>query len=211
MAFDSSIKWRDPIFQDVARYTSEYWKAVGVDVVARRLTKPGNQAPVYVYRFDWGTSDPEGNSPLPGNWGKRLGAFHTLEIPFFLGTDTVNGELMGKLLFTRKNFEGRKALSHAMMLYLKAFGNFHDPNLNGVGLPVWKSWTDEGQTERCLVFDVEGNTPDIRMIDVYPTVTSIFDDIRREIPEPNQSRVLSFMQQIGKNYGRDKLNPKDSF
>ena len=65
-------------------YFSMLWRANGVDEVAMKMTARSG-TPVYVYRFDWGSIDENGESVLPGEKGRELGAHHAAEIPFFLG------------------------------------------------------------------------------------------------------------------------------
>jgi hypothetical protein len=89
---------------------------------------------------------------MPGRWGRRLGAFHSLEIPFFLGTDTVNG-VMGWFLFSRKNEPGRRELSAAMMAAIARFIRTGDPN--GPGAPSWPAWSNEVGGPKSLVLDAD--------------------------------------------------------
>jgi carboxylesterase type B len=89
---------------------------------------------------------------MPGRWGRRLGAFHSLEIPFFLGTDTVNG-VMGWFLFSRKNEPGRRALSAAMMAAVARFIRTGDPN--GPGAPAWPAWSNTPGGPKSLVLDAD--------------------------------------------------------
>jgi len=169
-----SPPWRSELFRAAARFGSERWKADGVDGVARRLAAHPDQPPVYAYLFAWGAPDAQGQGPLPGTWGARLGAFHSLEIPFFLGTDTINGALLGSLLFTEANRPGREALSAAMRGYLIAFLRTGDPNgrdpacAGAAGLPAlpaWVAWSNSAGEPKSILFAVRGATPDIRLLD----------------------------------------------
>ena len=125
-AFNRSADWRGDLYQASTRFGSDRWKADSVDGVARRLSAHPDQPPVFAYQFRWGALRDDGSSVMPGRWGRRLGAFHSLEIPFFLGTDTVNG-VMGWFLFSRKNEPGRRALSAAMMAAIARFIRTGDP------------------------------------------------------------------------------------
>lgn len=91
LSFSRDLSWKSDLYQAVAKYGSQRWKADAVDSIARAMSLHLDQPPVYAYRFDWGAPNENGDSPLPGNWGARLGSFHSLEIPFFLGTDTIDG------------------------------------------------------------------------------------------------------------------------
>jgi para-nitrobenzyl esterase len=150
--FGRSRSWRSRTYEAAARYASDLWKADSVDGVARRLASHPEQPPVYAYHFRWGALRGDGSSVLPGCWGRRLGAFHSLEIPFFLGTDTVNGA-MGWFLFSRKNEPGRRALSGIMMAAIARFIRTGDPN--GPGVPSWPAWSNEPGAPKSLVLDAD--------------------------------------------------------
>jgi para-nitrobenzyl esterase len=151
-AFDRSLDWRSDAYQASARYASDLWKADSVDGVARRLSTHPDQPPLFAYHFRWGSLRDDASSVMPGNWSRRLGAFHSLEIPFFLGTDTVNG-VMGWFLFSGRNEPGRRALSAAMMASIARFIRTGDPN--GAGAPSWPSWSNEAGGPKSLVLDAD--------------------------------------------------------
>jgi len=173
-----SPSWRDELYHLAARFGSERWKAEAVDGVARRLTGVAGQPPVFAYLFGWGALDERGSSPLPGNWGKRLGAFHSLEIPLFLGAESSEGSLVGTVLFTKANRAGRLALSTAIQRYLVAFLRTGDPNPNGregaaAPLPFWAPWSNAAGGPKCILLDARGEEPDIRMLDREVTLEGI--------------------------------------
>jgi para-nitrobenzyl esterase len=151
-AFDRSIDWRSDAYQAATRFGSNRWKADSVDGVARRLSAHPDQPAVFAYLFRWGALRDDGSSVMPGHWGRRLGAFHSLEIPFFLGTDTVNG-VMGWFLFSRRNEPGRRALSAAMMAAIARFIRTGDPN--GPGAPSWPAWSNAPGGPKSLVLDAD--------------------------------------------------------
>ena len=190
---------RSELFRAAARFGSERWKADGVDGVARRLAAHADQPPVYAYLFAWGAPDAWGWSPLPGNWGERMGAFHSLEIPFFLGTDTINGALFGSLLFTEANRPGREALSAAMRSYLDSFLRTGDPNSGSMGgaqtaaaLPGWAAWSNASGGPKSILFDVRGDAPDIRMLDNEITREGIEAAMQAEL----SAQLLSATREI---------------
>ena len=154
--FDRSLDWRGKEYAAAARFGSDRWKADGVDAVARRLSVQPGQPPVYAYHFRWGSLRDDGTSVLPGPWGRRLGSFHSLEIPFFLGTDTVDWVLQ-VLLFSRKNAPGRRALSDVMMRFIARFIRTGDPN--GDGLPSWPAWSNDDGGPKSLVLDADFDKP----------------------------------------------------
>jgi para-nitrobenzyl esterase len=181
LLFSGSIPWRSDLYKAVAKYGSARWKASGVDEVARRLATHADQPGVYAFEFSWGAPDPNGVSPLPGTWGQRLGAFHSLEIPFFLGTDTLEGALQ-LILFTRQNEPGRKALSNAMMSYVGSFARTGNPNAPQSGLPAWEPWSNDPGAPRCIVFDVRGDVPAIVMTDRELTDDGVIATLKAELP-----------------------------
>jgi len=134
-----------------------------------------------VYEFAWGAPDAKGESPMPGSWGRRLGAFHSLEIPFFLGHDTVDA-VLHLALFTAGNRPGRKALSSAMMDYVASFIRTGDPNRPGSGLPRWLPWSNEPGAPKGIVFDADRRAPRIGMTSVEVTVDGVFAAIDSDLP-----------------------------
>ncbi len=183
---DGSPSWRSELFQAASRFGSERWKAQAVDGVARSLASAGEQPPVYAYLFGWGAVDEQGSSPLPGKWGRRLGAFHSIEIPFFLGTNTGEGALVAAVLNTRANRPGREALSSAMQRYLVSFLRTGDPNPNEAAAPAppllyWAPWSNAPGGPKCILFDVRGEDPDIRMSDREVTLEGIEAAMQAEL------------------------------
>ena len=185
------VPWRGNLYAAAARYGSDRWKAAGVDEVARRLVSHPDQPPVYAYQFCWGAPDAQGKGPLPGAWGARLGAFHSLEIPFFLGTDTLEGALQ-IFFFTDSNERGRKALSAAMMDYVARFARTGDPNRPGSGLPAWTPWTDGPGADKCMIFDVHGDSPALVMSPIELTDQGVMDSVNG-LPEPLRAQTLQYL------------------
>jgi para-nitrobenzyl esterase len=183
-----SPTWKSELYQAAARFGSELWKAEAVDGVARRLAASPGQPPVYAYLFAWGAADEQGESPLPGNWGERLGAFHSIEIPFFLGTITIEGTLVGTVLNTRANRPGREALSSAMQRYLAAFVSSGNPNSEAIGdaqpaagLLHWAAWSNEPGGPKCILFDVRDARPHLRMLEQEATLEGVEEAMRAEL------------------------------
>ena len=194
LAFAGNPSWKSDLYQAIATYSSAQWKVSGVDEVARRLSSHADQPSVYAYLFSWGAPDAQGRSVMPGNWGRRLGAFHSLEIPFFLGTDTLEGVLQG-LLFTRQNAPGRKALSAAMMDYLAQFARTGNPNRPGSGLSEWTAWTNTPGAPRCIVLDASADAARISMTNTEVTEEGVLDAVHSELSEPVRTQTLEYLQQ----------------
>jgi para-nitrobenzyl esterase len=197
MAFDRTQDWRSEGYRASARYGSDRWKADSVDAVARRITASTGERVVFAYRFDWGAERRDGGSVLPGDWGRRLGAFHSLEIPFFLGTDTVNG-VMGCLLYRRDNEPGRKALSRLMMSYIGRFIRTGDPN--GVGLPIWEAWSNELGGPKTLLLDADLDATRLEMSTVEYSAESVEAMLREEFAGEIVGAVLSAPRMIRSDF-----------
>ena len=200
LSFSRSMDWRGDLYQAVGGYGSMFWKADAVDGFARKITDNEGHPPVYAYRFDWGSIGESGLSPLPGNWGKRLGATHTFEIPFFLGTDSLNGPLYTSRLFTRRNRPGRKALSGLMMDYASSFVRTGDPNAlpgaTGIPRPVWSPWSNSDGSPKYVVFDADDHEPTVTMSSAEVTHSSIYAQMAAEL-EP------SLYEETLRHLGRD--------
>jgi para-nitrobenzyl esterase len=192
LAFDRTRSWKSELSEAVARYGSMRWKATGVDGIARRVRGRGDAAPVYVYEFAWGAPDAKGESPMPGSWGRRLGAFHSLEIPFFLGHDTVDA-VLHLALFTAGNRPGRKALSSAMMDYVASFIRTGDPNRPGSGLPQWSPWSNEPGAPKGIVFDADRRAPRIGASNAEVTVDGVFAAIDRDLPASLAAKTREYL------------------
>jgi len=193
LAFRRSPSWRTALSRAVAKYGSRRGKVTGVDEPARRMSAQPDQPPGYAYLFSWGAPDADGRGVMPGNWGRRLGAFHTLEIPFFLGTDTVDG-VFQSLIYSRRNAPGRKSLSAAMMDYAAQFARTGDPNRPASGLPQWTPWTNAGGALKCIVFDASFQKPVIRMSADELTDDAVMASLDADLPEPLRSQVRSALE-----------------
>lgn len=190
--FDRKLDWKGEVFRAVAKYGSRRWMAEGADGVAGNLARHEGQPPVYVYRFDWGSVNAKGASPMPGDYGERLGAFHSMEIPFFLGTDSINGIFLTGRLFSPKNLAGRKALSADLMAYLAAFARTGDPNAplpGGGSRPKWEPKTKAPSVAKGLVFDVDGDVPAITPLTEVLTLEGLDAEMKAELKEPLHGEV----------------------
>jgi para-nitrobenzyl esterase len=184
----STIPWQSDLYAAVAKWGSELWKAAGVDAVARDLTSVPGQPPVYVYRFDWGAPDRDGRSVEPGEWGRRLGAAHDLEIPFILGQESL-GDIVNSLLFSHANTPGRNDLSSAMMAYAAQFARTGNPNAAGSNLPEWKPWSNNAGAAKFIVFDADNEHATLVMSDAELTPAGALASLDKELSEPVRSEV----------------------
>jgi para-nitrobenzyl esterase len=186
----STIPWQSELYSAVAKWGSDLWKAVGVDGLARKLAGSGGQPPVYVYRFDWGAPDADGRSVEPGDWGRRFGASHNLEIPFFLGLGDP-GDLTVPLLFADASTPGRLSLCSAMMDYAARFARTGNPNVSG--LPVWLPWSNGAGGPKCIIFDADNDSASLLMSGDELTEAGVMDSLESGLSEPLRGQVKEIL------------------
>lgn len=192
-------KSSDPLYQPLAELTSARWKADGADSIADALVSAVPDYPVYVYRFDWGAPDSAGKSVMPGKLGAMFGAFHSLEIPFFLGSDTVLGKAVPIKFFTKANEAGRTALQAQMGQYLANLIHTGNPNQAGTqasnasssSLPFWERWNAAEQNPAFMVFDASLTQSTTRLEYGRTTRESVRARLETEFQEPLKSRLLA--------------------
>jgi len=189
---DPAFQGKDELYQIVAAYSSDLWKANGVDDVARKLRSYPDQPGVYVYQFLWGAGGDTGESPIPDPWGFKLGAAHSLDVPFFLGSDTWN-VYMTSWVFTEENRPGREALSNAMMAYVAQFARTGDPNEPGSDLLTWGPWSNDEGEWKCILFDAGYDATDIEMSTVELTQSGVLEAMKSEVSEPLYSEAFEYL------------------
>ena len=189
---DPMFTGKDELYQAVTSYTSDLWKAAGVDEIARQLRMNAEQPEVYVYQFLWGSGWEAGESVLPEPWDLELGACHGLDIPFFFGNEGIFGPLT-TFIFTEENRPGREALSDAMMTYAANFARTGNPNETGAGLTEWTPWSNDAGEPKCILWDANEDTVEIVMSDLELTQESVNASVDPEILEPLQSESLRFL------------------
>lgn len=188
MSGNRELRRSEELYQAATRYMSDSWKIDGVDDVARALTALDDHPPVYAYQFAWGAPDETGDSVLPGRKGLWYGAFHTLEIPFFMGTDTIHGPLSFRF-FRRSNGDGRKTLSAAMMSYVERF--IRSEPLTPPGLPAWSPWSNTDGAPKCIVFDYRDDALQLRMMNEAYTQQRVVERLRAEYDPEIVDAVLA--------------------
>ncbi|MCX7882026.1 MAG: carboxylesterase family protein [Brevinematales bacterium] len=177
--------WESPTYQALGLLGGMRWKALYVDAIADILSQ--HHIPVYVYRFDWGSPDTNGYSPLGPKEGKRLGAFHTLEIPFWLGNTTIQGFFLTGRVFTPSNEKGRKALSSAMQAYLIAFVHTGSPTPE-TPLPPWPQWKEK-QEKLGLFFDA--TETELRLsYQTFPFTLSLIEEYIERVFPPSERQHI---------------------
>ncbi|MDH7483928.1 MAG: carboxylesterase family protein [Spirochaetales bacterium] len=201
---------RDPYYQAFAELSSARWKAEGADSFADAIAGKDGRPPVYLYRFDWGALHPDGTSVLPPTVARRLGAFHSLEIPFFLGTGKIHGDIpLINEIFTEDNRGGRLALQHQMVSHVRNFAWTGDPNIppswateqsqsNGLlavgDWPFWPAWNPKAEPEPSfMVFDATHEALASRVEQGRMTMEKV-RAMLFEYPEPLRSRLGKGLQ-----------------
>lgn len=137
----------------VGRYISDAWRVTGADDLATRLDNIDDLPDFYVYRFNWGSSDENGNSPLPGDFGDTGGAIHSGEISSMMGNEDIFiFAAFTDLFFNEGNLASRTTISEVMVSYWSNFARSADPN--GNSLPVWEPWSNAGDGFKAITLDV---------------------------------------------------------
>jgi len=179
----------DDLYQHVGTLGTELWKATGVDGLLRRLRNNPDQPPVYGYQFCWGARRPDGRSPLPEPFASKLGAAHVMDIPFFFNLERSYGPI-DKEIFTEENRRGKEALTRSMMAYIAQFIRTGDPNRPGSDFTKvkWEPWSNKAGGPKCILFDVDGDEPDIKMTTEEVTEEAVKARIET-LAEPLRSKV----------------------
>lgn len=185
---------KDRLYEVIAAYGSDLWKADGVDEAARVLSAHPDQPAIYTYQFLWGAAGGGRESPIPGRMGFKLGAGHGTDTVFFFGTIRVTGNPLTDFVTTAENIAGREALSHAVMAYVANFVRSGDPD-TPEGLPTWGPWTNEPDAPKCILFDAEGDAARVQMSAVDLTEAGIWERMKAEVPEPLYSEAMEFFSQ----------------
>ena len=192
--WDPRFRRRDDLYQAITSFGTDMWRAYGVDKVARAMTKAPNPPPVYSYLFSWGTLDEKGESPLPGKSGRRLGAFHSIEIPYFMGN--LEKSRLFNLFFLRKdNRQGAFALQEAVITYVGSFLSTGNPNTPNSSLPQWEAWTNEADGPKTLILDADKETLNIRMSNEEYTPEMIHQQLKERASPALYADVMGYMEE----------------
>lgn len=197
--FPKALPDDDELYENVAIFASDLWKTSGVDGLLRRLRANAAQPDVYGYQFCWGARRPDGKSPLPEPYASKLGAAHVMEIPFFFNLERSYGPI-DKHIFTEENRRGKEALTNAMMTYVAQFIRTGAPNKPGSEFTKtrWLPWSNDIGGPKCILFDVDGDVPDIRMTaeelkeeDVKVRIDALPEPLRTKVKTALPSFLLS--------------------
>jgi para-nitrobenzyl esterase len=176
---DGSL-FKDPdkteLYDLVAQYQSDGWRAMGLDQLARIMGSVPDQPMILAYQFLWGAGGMKKSvTPFPIN--QTVGAGHTLEIDLVFGTEAVS---LGGWAFGEKNRPGRVALFNAMMDYMAQFARTGNPNREGSGLPEWKPWSNTEGSPKTLLLDADFNNLKIEMSRKELTEADIEEALKKE-------------------------------
>ncbi len=177
------------------RYVSDLWRVVAADDIATELRALDDYPDIYVYRFNWGSPDAGGNSPLPGIFGQTGGAFHGAEMPFMFGNwDTFLVEEYKDLLFTEDNVASRQTMSAVMVDYWGSFVRQGDPN--GGNQPPWSPWSNAASGFKAIVLDVnyDDNQPLIGEDYSVWTAESVLAEVQANVDEPLLSELMPWLE-----------------
>jgi para-nitrobenzyl esterase len=124
--------------------------------------------------FKWGGNSAIGSGPSPFDF--IYGAGHAMEIGFFFGADT---SMWGYAFGPGYDFEGRMALSDAMIEYVANFARTGKPK--GHHLPKWKEWSNKEGKDKAIVFDADFDDPLIGMSDEEVTIEGVWGELNEEL------------------------------
>jgi para-nitrobenzyl esterase len=202
---DPQFVGKDDLYQVVTAYTSDLWKVIGVDEVARVLSSHDDQPEVFAYQFLWGAAAQAGEGVIPDPWGLRLGACHGLDIPFFFGSGEFFGPL-SPLVFTEQNRPGRVALSDLMMGYAAQFAWTGDPNRPESSF-AWSPWSNGVDAPKSLLLDAGLEFTEISMSGVELTESDVKATVTPEVLDLLESESLGFLTEFVDRNWLEKAAP----
>ena len=185
--FSEAFPDDEELYEHVSSFSSDLKKATGCDGILHKLRENADQPNVYGYQFLWGARSRNGASVIPEPYGFRLGAAHGLDIPFFLNTDRVYGPV-DREIFTDDNYPGRKALTGEMMAYVAQFARTGNPNAPQITRTRWSPWSNDIGGPKCILFDADNNTTNIRMTAEEVTEKGVRSRLEA-LPESLRNRV----------------------
>lgn len=144
-----------------------------IEKTANRLYQDGAHAPVYAYRFRWGTDA----AVTDGFYSRYVGAFHGVSKDFLRGYYKNNYTEYAPNAISSANKEGRKALTELMQKYV---GNFlAKGNPNGASLANWDTWNNAPGVQKLMSFDADATKSRSGMDSEYYDEADTFAQMRR--------------------------------
>ena len=175
------------------KYRSLLWRVSGLDSLVSEMASQST-VNIYAYRFDWGSLNNDGESVLPRDLGRNLGAHHAAEIPFFLGMGIGDIAIIIGKTHNNRNRPGREKLRELCMKYLANFARTGDPNAKD--LPNWPGWQNIEGKEKVLVLDANNDDLRLSYLTEIISVQDILDLIKSEVVEPELGKMLSELDEI---------------
>ena len=164
--FGRFIVRRNPdLYEAASDFSGRNWRVRSVDWPAAQMAAAGHED-VYTYRFDWD----EGGRFLWTDLSKILGAAHGLEIPFVFNRFEFS-KTADPILFPKKTFQTRDALSRAMGAYWASFAR--DGRPAAPGQPNWQPYSENN----ALMFFDSTNDEGIRIVKGTDSIDAILDDL----------------------------------
>ncbi len=151
----------DDQYQELALDISMQWQQAGVDDLARAMTANKGQPRVYAYEFDYGAYNETGYNAWPPPLNIKVGALHSLEIPFIFGSWSAFP--FGAFIFRPDNQEGWQALSNSMVEYWSTFARTGHP-FDPTGV-LWRPWSNEDGGPKRILLDANATQTLIQMSD----------------------------------------------
>jgi para-nitrobenzyl esterase len=196
LGFNAYPDSSDELRAAVGRYLSDAWRVSGADALASRLRQLDDMPDLYVYRFNWGSTDEDGNSPLPGDFGDTGGAFHSAEISFMMGNEDIFiFPDFTSIFFTEDNQQSRETMADIMVSYWSNFARSADPN--GNSLPVWEPWSNSQAGFKAVTLDVNyaDNSPRVEPDNTVFTEQSVYDEANANLQGAVLAEVLQRLDQ----------------
>jgi para-nitrobenzyl esterase len=180
----------------VGRYLSDAWRVTGADNLATRLRAIDDMPDIYVYRFNWGSTDENGNSPWPADFGDTGGAFHSSEISYMMGNEDIFiFPAFTSLFFNEDNAASRATMSEIMVSYWSNFARSGDPN--GNSLPIWEPWSNAAGGFKAVTLDVfyADDSPRVEPDPTVYTEESVYRDARANLEGEILEEVLRLLDE----------------
>jgi para-nitrobenzyl esterase len=190
------------VFNSVAAYLSDIWKALAVDGAADRIVENATQ-PVFAYRWDWD----EGGKNFLVDYSELLGAAHGLEVAYIF--DDFDDGILVPGLYNKDNIPGRDLLGAQMRSYWSEFARTGMPGRGRNGmLPQWQPWTSDGPNLLLLDTATDGG---VRMVREPMTVDLLKQRLAQDagIPDLRTRCRLHVQMFLHANAGDDVWSEED--
>lgn len=173
-----------------------------IEKTANRLYQDGAHAPVYAYRFRWGTDA----TVTDGFYSRYVGAFHGSSKDFLRGYYKNNYTEYAPNALSSANKEGRKALTELMQKYVGNFLAKGDPN--GASLANWDTWNNAPGVQKLMIFDADATKSRSGMNSEYYDEADTFAQMRSGLTKAEYNILVKslfegrfFMPEVVPEYG----------